>query len=243
VSANALLENQLATLFETAPGGRMLCCNDPQRSPAPLMHLAIGAHGASVRLRHDIGDPIAAEIEALAAREPAVTAPDATPRYAERYREWLGAREPSTDHDFGVTYGLPHGTPWSNPVACVASGTPQGDALVGRIASQGMPQTMVDVGFADLSHFWAPWCVALHDGEIAAIAFAARLGPRGAEVGVTTTKPFRGRGFAAAATAGWSALPVLQDRPLFYATHRDNLSSRRVIARLGLPFLGVRMQL
>jgi hypothetical protein len=35
----------------------------------------------------------------------------------------------------------------------------------------------------------------------------------------------------------------LQTRPLFYATHRDNVSSQRVIARLGLPFLGVRLQI
>jgi predicted GNAT family acetyltransferase len=85
--------------------------------------------------------------------------------------------------------------------------------------------------------------VALAGDDIAALAFAARLGERGAEIGVVTLPQFRGRGFAAAATAAWSALPMLQDRALFYSTHRDNLSSQRVIARLGLPFLGVSMRL
>jgi predicted GNAT family acetyltransferase len=60
---------------------------------------------------------------------------------------------------------------------------------------------------------------------------------------VNTLPAYRGRGLAAAATAGWSRLPGLQMRPLFYATHRDNLSSQRVIARLGLPFLGIRLQI
>jgi predicted GNAT family acetyltransferase len=106
-----------------------------------------------------------------------------------------------------------------------------------------MPQDLVDAGFLDLTHFWEPWCVATVDGKIAALAFAVRLGQQGAELGVNTLPAYRSRGLAAAVTAGWSAHPALQTRPLFYGTHRDNLSSQRVIARLGLPFLGIRLQI
>ncbi len=237
------LEAQVATLFVTAPNGRMVRTNDPEGSPAPLMHLAIGGDGAVLRLRDDVEDAIADEIGALAAREPPVFEPDAAPRFAEDYRRLLGRRDALTAHDFGVTYRLPRHRPEATGVTLIAQGTKAGDDLAARIAARGMPQALQDVGFADLSHFWAPWCVALDGGEIASIAFAARLDARGAEIGVTTAKPFRGRGFAAAVTAGWSALPALQDRMLFYGTHRDNGSSRRVIARLDLPFLGVRLAL
>ncbi|HEX4302638.1 MAG TPA: GNAT family N-acetyltransferase [Rhizomicrobium sp.] len=243
MTAKDALEVQAATLFVTAPNGRMVRSNDPDGSPAPRMHLAIGGGGAVLRLRDDIDSAVADKIAALAAQEPPVREPDAMPRFAEDYRVLLGVAASLTAHDFGVTYRLPHLSPQTPGVRLVAHGTAAGDELVARIATLGMPRTLQDVGFADLSHFWAPWCVALDGEEIASIAFAARLGARGAEIGVTTMTPFRGRGFAAAATAGWSALPALQDRPLFYGTHRDNLSSQRVIARLGLPFLGVRMQL
>jgi hypothetical protein len=243
MTAKDALEVQAATLFVTAPNGRMVRSNDPDGSPAPRMHLAIGGDGTVLKLRDDSGSAIAERIAVLAAQEPAVFEPDALPRFAEDYRALLGRHEALTAHDFGVIYSLPHRMPRRPGVALVAHGTKAGDDLVAQIASRGMPQALQDVGFADLSHFWAPWCVALEGNEIASIAFAARLGARGAEVGVTTMKPFRGRGFAAAVTAGWSALPTLQDRPLFYGTHRDNRSSRRVIARLGLPFLGVRLQL
>jgi predicted GNAT family acetyltransferase len=85
--------------------------------------------------------------------------------------------------------------------------------------------------------------VATEGHDIVSLAFAVRLGEEGAELGVNTLPAHRGRGLAAAVTAGWSCIPGLQQRPLFYATHRDNLSSQRVIARLGLPFLGVRLQI
>jgi predicted GNAT family acetyltransferase len=75
------------------------------------------------------------------------------------------------------------------------------------------------------------------DGAIAAIAFAARKGLLAADVGVFTLDAFRGRGLAAAVTAAWATL--LPRHPmLFYSTTRDNLASQRVIAKLGLPFVG-----
>jgi hypothetical protein len=145
-------------------------------------------------------------------------------------------------HSFGPIHLLPHGTAWKGDVAIAAQGTPEGDALVARLAKDGMPPSLVEAGFNDLSDFWEPWCVALIGGEIASIAFAARLGPGAADIGVHTMREFRGRGFATAATAAWSALPMLQTRTLFYSTHRDNRSSQRVIARLELPFLGESMR-
>jgi len=74
--------------------------------------------------------------------------------------------------------------------------------------------------------------------EIAAIAIAARLGEKGAEVGVYTFSNFRGRGLAAAVTASWSAMRSLDGRALFYSTSRSNRSSQRVAARLGLRLIG-----
>jgi hypothetical protein len=238
-----LLQIQVDTLFVTSRSGRIMRCAGPDRAPAPRLHLALGASGAIVRVRDDIDPRIADEIETLAAREFPLTNPSASPRFSDEYRQLLEVDEPLTDHHFGVIHHLPHRTPWNGEVTLACHGTPEGEALVARIARDGMPDDLVDAGFVDLSHFWEPWCVALVEDKIASLAFAVRLGEKGAELGVNTLPAYRSRGLAAAVTAGWSAIPALQTRPLFYATHRDNTSSQRVIARLGLPFLGIRLQI
>ena len=115
--------------------------------------------------------------------------------------------------------------------------------MLAQLADRGLPQSMLDAGFRGIGDFWEPWCVALADGEIASIAFAARLGPVGAEAGVYTFPGFRAQGFAAAVTASWSSLPSLDGRALFYSTARSNRSSRRVAARLGLRLIGASVRI
>ena len=52
-----------------------------------------------------------------------------------------------------------------------------------------------------------------------------------------------GRGFAAAATAGWAMSPSLGGRTRFYSTSATNRSSQRVTERLGLRYLGASFSL
>ena len=178
-----LLQIQVDTLFVTSRSGRIMRCAGPDRAPAPRLHLALGASGAIVRVRDDIDPRIADEIETLAAREFPLTNPSASPRFSDEYRQLLEVDEPLTDHHFGVIHHLPHRTPWNGEVTLVCHGTPEGEALVARIARDGMPDDLVDAGFVDLSHFWEPWCVALVEDKIASLAFAVRLGEKGAELG------------------------------------------------------------
>ncbi len=125
----------------------------------------------------------------------------------------------------------------------ISSDTPNGDRLHTRLTNEGVPQTLVALGFEVADDIWPPWCIALHDGEIVSIGMTARMGPAGAEAGVITVPAFRRRGFAAAVTAGWAALPSLRDRSLFYSTERANIASRRVADRLGLRFLGASLRI
>lgn len=123
-------------------------------------------------------------------------------------------------------------------VTLVASDTPEGNRLLARLGEQGMPAALAAAGFVDVGELWAPWCVALDGDEIASIAFTPGFGPASAEVGVYTVQEYRGRGLAAAATAGWATLPAFGGRTLFYGTSRTNVSSQRVAERLGLRFIG-----
>ncbi len=107
---------------------------------------------------------------------------------------------------------------------------------------RGMPEGLFSMGFQGAADLWAPWCAAVVDGEVASVAFAARLSEVGAELGLATAPAFRGRGLAAAVTAAWSRLPSLRTRTLFYSTASDNRASQRVAARLGLTLRGTTLR-
>ena len=233
----ALLALQAATRFRLTPDRRIRCENDPDLSPAPLLFMSGCEEGWIGYVREDVDDIAARAFDELILREPPVRSPGASPRFAYDYREIVGATAPLTEHNHGPIHRLPRGTLWPGDAKIVCHRTPEGTALRARILREGMPQGMLDAGFTDLSHFWEPWCVALDGEAIAAVAFAARKSTLAADVGVFTIEAHRGRGLAAAVTAAWSTLLPRQPM-LFYSTHRDNTASRRVIAKLGLPFVG-----
>lgn len=125
----------------------------------------------------------------------------------------------------------------------VSSGEPEADEMLTRLAGEGLPGSLLDLGFKDISEFWAPWCVISKDGEISSIAFAARLSSSGCELGVATAPRFRGRGHAGAVTAEWTNYPSLGSRELFYSTHRTNTASQRVAEKLGLRRVGASLRI
>lgn len=133
-------------------------------------------------------------------------------------------------------FHLPHDLPVAGDV--VVSGTEAGRTLLHRIARDGVPSHLAEAGFSSLDDFWAPWCVVMDGGEIAAMCFAARLTNKGAAAGVYTFPAWRGRGLAGVATAAWSSHPDLADHELGYSTLMSNTASQQVAARLGLPRIG-----
>lgn len=164
--------------------------------------------------------------------------PDGVPLHLDEYAELLGAEAPVEEVSRDLTYALPNSLQYGGGARIVSSDTDEGAELLARLEAGGLPEDLVEMGFVDTTHFWPPWCVALDEGEIVSIAFTARLSALGAELGVATPSRFRGRGFAAAATAAWSSLPSLENRALFYSTNVTNVSSLRVVDRLRLPFVG-----
>src|SRR6266851_8947824 len=141
--------------------------------------------------------------------------PDSTPLHLDEYTHLLAAEAPIAHCTSGLTWCFPAALSYAHDVPLIASGTLAGDRLLARLAHQGLPQALLDLGFTSLDDFWPPWSAALQNGEIASIAFAARLSPAAAETGAVTVQEFRGLGLAAAATAGWAAHPALRGRVLF----------------------------
>jgi len=226
------------TLFVMSSSERIERQNDPDCSPGPRLFFAGCPNGNIVRVRHDVGDQIALRLLAIAAEEPPWRDPDVLPQCLGRVIDILSTDQPVTTVAPGVIYRLPNELKHEHSATIVRGDSVEGEKMLTRFAEQGLPQSMVDAGFKGVGDFWEPWCVAVERDEIAAIAFAARIGGVGAEIGVYTFPEFRARGFAAAVTAGWSSLACLDGRALFYSTARSNRSSQRVAARLGLRMIG-----
>lgn len=192
----------------------------------------------------DVLAATARAIQRLADDEPPLDAPGRAPRHVDDYVALLGAEAPIERHGTGVNYCFPSDFGYQHDVHTV--GSDAGHAALARFGltpDRELPAPLRAIGFATVGRLWAPWCVALHDGEIASLVETVRIGPAGAEAGVNTVPALRGRGFAAAASAGWATSPSLGGRTRFYSTSATNRSSQRVAERLGLQYIGASFSL
>ena len=233
-----LLAIDAATTFVLSSAGRILRENDPNRSAGPRLFFGGCPPGNLAYVRHDVSDQTAMQIlHLLAAERPWLNA-QARPLKFPEVVDMLAREMPVSTIEASLIYALPRQRVESGPRS-ICSGTDEAASLLDHFQRTGLPRHLIDAGFGSVRDFWAPWCVLLDGNVIAAIAFAARLGERGAEVGVYTFPGWRSRGLAAAATAKWSSLPELAGRELFYSTMVTNASSQRLAARLGLQQLAV----
>lgn len=237
------LDTNYRTLFVLTADGRIKGENDPDRSPGPRFWLAGCAEGNVFGMGADLPDDTSAELADLARTEPPFAHPDARPRHVDRYSALLTQHAPVTRCNFGLIYELPHSLRYDSNARLVGCDSDEGQDLAQSLSTHGMPEGLSELGFCEVADLWFPWCAAVVDGQIASIAYAARLSNIGAELGLTTAKAFRGQGYAAAATAGWSTLASLQSRTLFYSTKRENVSSQKVTERLGLRLRATSMQM
>jgi hypothetical protein len=237
-----LLVLESTTGFALSASGRILRQNDPDGSPGPRLFFASCAGGNLARVRHDVDDRTADEFMKLADKEPAWSDERALPSFADAVIARISADTRAMAEVAALCHRLPNGLVSDVAATIVSSGTAEGSALHARLADE-MPPHLIEAGFLTTGDLWEPWCAAIEGGEIAALAFAARTGVEGLEVGVYTFPGFRGRGLAAGVTAAWSRLPHLTGKTLFYSCSASNSSSRRVVQRLGLRRIGLSLRI
>jgi RimJ/RimL family protein N-acetyltransferase len=223
-----LLDLEGRTLYVLTPEGRIARENDPDRSAGPQFWFAGCAAGTVARLHRNLAPDTAAAIE-----------PGALPRFIADYERLLPGAELSRE----LVHELPHSLQVENDARLITSGSEEGARFMAAVVKDGMPRNLVDLRMRVPEDLWAPWVMLMVDGEVASMAFAARLSDDGAELGLATVPKFRGRGLARLVTAAWSNLPELKVRRLFYGADHDNLASGRVIAQLGLRRIGVSIRL
>ncbi|MGH6992868.1 MAG: GNAT family N-acetyltransferase [Caulobacteraceae bacterium] len=231
-----LIEIDLETLFVFSPVGRIESENDPPRSPGPRIALFASSAGLRLALGSGISARETADLHATVRAQPNWKDPARAPACLALLSDLIGAPEVKETY---LIHHLPHELSAFPASAQVArSGEPEGEALLARLAQEGVPPALARAGFTDAGEFWPPWCAALLEGEIAAVAFAARLSRTGAEIGVYALESHRRQGLASALTAAWSRHPMLAGRELFYSCALSNSASRAVARRLGLRLIG-----
>ncbi|MFO7170814.1 MAG: GNAT family N-acetyltransferase [Chloroflexota bacterium] len=216
---------QVGTLYKLDERGRLLCSNEPGDPPAPRFFLGRTPEGNIWRVRYDLPDSLAAELERLCRAEPVVAEFSAPPVGYDAIRAVLEEHAPLGDEYRGPCYRFPDQLP-----------APDGRAVA----------VTADNSDVLLPHF--PWLVkavshmpiaaALEDGRAVAACWCSRLAERACEAGVETVPGHQRRGYAAAAVGLWGQLVQASGRLPLYSTEWGNLASQGVARRLGLIMYG-----
>lgn len=223
-----LLRIELDTGFTYDERGRMLLSNEPSEADRkPAQRVVLGRTGAGhvVRARADVPDDLARQIEEIVAREPTDFDLTEPPEGKAAIEAALAQHAPIGDGGGGPTYRFPDTIPSLGEAVRVTDDT----------------RDLVRETFPWLYEEYAEWWPAftiVQDGAGVSVCFSARIGPLAMAAGTYTLSEYRGRGYAASATAAWGAAVRATGRIPFYGTSWDNLSSQGVARRAGLIMYG-----
>lgn len=224
------MELQTSALFVSDPDGRLRFIREPgyeeaELDPAPRFFMGRIPWGNVWRLRHDLPGGLARDLEELCRAEPLLpsmaTAAD-EPRNAAAIRDVLASHAPIPQEYRGPAYQIPDRVR-----------APGGVVLISE-ANAHLLETHFPGKITSRSGFrFAPIAVAVAQGRAVSICFCSRLTESVAEAGLETAEPFRGRGYAGAAVAGWAAALRQLGRLPLYSTQWRNVASQGVAHKLG----------
>jgi RimJ/RimL family protein N-acetyltransferase len=221
-----LIHMQATTLYVHDANNRLLRINEADSEvPAPRFFLARTLSGNIWRIRYDLPDDLAAELERLAAAEPVVHDLHRPPHHRAQYTQLLERHAPLTNVYEGPAYVLPELDPPTKTVTI----TPQNKTLL----QANFPYTMNNLENR------APVVVVVEDDVAVAACYSARLTTQVAEAGVHTLENYRGRGYGAETVRGWAQELRASGRTPLYSTSWDNLASQAVALKLGASQYGV----
>jgi hypothetical protein len=220
-----LIQIQAETLFTYDGHGRIVKDNVPEGGAAPRLFVGRTRGGDVIRFSDALPDDVVQRLGALLEGEPPARDLRAPLTRRAQLRAVLAEHAPVDAEGGGPSYAL--------------TGTLTEPGGVVRVTEGNIH--LVQHTFPELFRTFAlvPVCFAVvRDGSAVSVCFSSRIGPRATEAEVETLPEFRGRGYAAAATAGW-ALAVREEGGIpLYTTSWQNLASQGVARRLGLTMYG-----
>jgi predicted GNAT family acetyltransferase len=228
MSDRDLMSIRAETDFTYDVRGRMLLSNEPceaARRPAPRLFLGLTNAGNVLRVGSTVPDALARHLAAIVDRQAPAGDLRIPPTTLAALRAALARQAPVSTEEGGPAYRFLHPIPQPGEAVRL---TDTNRALV----RETYPWLYDE--FAD----WQPCFAVVRDGAAVSVCYSARFGSVAAEAGVDTLTAFRGRGYAVAVTAAWSAAIREAGRLPLYSTSWENLASQGVARRLGLVQFG-----
>ncbi len=205
---------------------RLVCVNDPDRSPAPRLFLGRTRNGHLCRFRYDILDELANEVEAVVSSEPIPDDLSEAPAQSKKLESLLRTDQGVAKMRIGPNYVFPEQIGTSEDVVRIQQ---ENSDLLRPFFSDWLNEMEQS----------DPIIVRIVDGAAVSVCCCARKTSEAAEAGLDTAKDYRGRGYAGEVTLGWaSAVRELGLIPL-YSHALGNVPSEKVAEKLGLVKYGV----
>lgn len=208
-------------LFTHDARGRLLSVNDPwgETTPAPRLFFGRTRAGNLWRLRADLPEALAGELEALCADEPSGAELSGPPRHADAYVRLLGAHARAVES--GPAYRFEEYPEPSRDLLTVTEANAE-------MLRGGFEELLEELPFAQ------PFVVVLEGGRAVSVCRSVRVTEAAHEAGVETLPDFRGRGYAPDVTVGWARLVRSAGAAPLYSTSWDNAASQSVARKLRL---------
>jgi hypothetical protein len=220
-----LMRLEADTSFTYDARGRMLLSNEPlasERHPAQRLCFWRTKDGHVARFGAPLPDEIVAQLSEIVAHEPLDGDLRAAPATTAEIEAALARHAPVGAGGSGPAYHFPGIIP-AQPGTVV------------RVTAETRARVRETFPWLHTEYDdWWPAFATLHDGVGVSVCFSSRIGPLAMAAGVETLPEYRGRGYAAAATAAWGAAVRATGRIPVYGTSWDNLASQGVARRLGL---------
>ena len=218
-----LLDIHVRALFTHDKRARLLSHNEPwgEAPPAPRLYFGRACAGNLWRLRADLPEALAAELEALCADEPSGAGLSGTPRHADAYARLLGAHGRVRRVEAGPAYRFKDYPEPSRDLLHVTEANAE-------VLRGGFEEMLGELPFAQ------PFVAVVEEGRAVSVCRSVRVTTAAHEAGVGTLPDFRGRGYAADVTAGWARLVRDAGAAPLYSTSWKNTASQSVAKRLRL---------
>lgn len=220
------MEFHVEALFTYDQNMRLRTINEPWpgEAPAPRFFLGRTIDGTTLcRFRNDVPEKLVEQLEGLCAAETIVRDFQTKPKHFEAYMNLLQVER----FTMGPCFLVPRETAPSMQVISLTRENMR------EFLHEGFEWLASEIDYAQP-------CIALvRESQAVSICRSVRITSRAHEAGLETLNGFRGRGYAAAAVAGWAMAVRKMERIPLYSTSWENLASQSVARKSALSFYGV----
>ena len=225
-----LMQMHVEALFTHDERGRIVRVNEFNGKPASRFFIGRTPKGNVIRVRADVDDALAHQLELLATAEQPGDALLEPPYGSTPYEAALAAAAPVERIETGPAFRVAQDL------------VRKPNAIRITLENRDLLKPLHQSWFDDVAHC-QPFVGVIHEGVVVSVCASVRITDRAHEAGVDTHADFRGRGFAPHAVAAWARAVREANRLPLYSTSWKNTASRAVAEKLGLVRYGTTLHI